>query len=356
MANDDILFKTQGWDKLIPYNDYPDELAIFYFKDNIFNENFACHPIFSRRFMELQEGILAPLYNITKCDNTIWDCHPPTRRIYLPAIELEHRQDPYGTEAFPLYEEDNKTYRDNAGFRNEVRAKIMDIIGTKDKVMIGVITGEMARRADFYDYLNQIDKPPNSLNMLVHGQSIAGNRNLIVEQALKNDCSHVLFLDDDVYPGLDIIFKLLKHDKDVVCALQLKRNYPHVPLVFDKYLGDNKFRHLKLEDQSGLVKIEGAGLGAILIKTSVFKHLEEPYFRFGELRKDQMGEDLGFFFKLRELGIESYCDLDCVVGHAFSGIVRPIKTKEGWGFNYDTTGNGSLTVVVKEPEYVPATT
>jgi hypothetical protein len=34
MANVDIVFKTKGWDKLITYYDYPDDLVLLYFKDN----------------------------------------------------------------------------------------------------------------------------------------------------------------------------------------------------------------------------------------------------------------------------------------------------------------------------------
>ena len=72
------------------------------------------------------------------------------------------------------------------------------------KVIIGVPTGEYARRADFYDYFNTLVKPEGTLLMLSHGQSPATNRNLVIQAALDNDCTHVFFLDDDMVFGPDV--------------------------------------------------------------------------------------------------------------------------------------------------------
>jgi len=346
MANDDILFKTKNWDKMIPYDSYPDDLVLFYFKDKQFNHLFSCHPIWSRRIMDKFPKLLDPLYNITKCDNTIWDVHPPHRRIYLNDIEIEHNQTPYGPEWMPQYEEDNKTYLEDTSNRRNVREWILKELNMLNiKVMVGVITGENARRADFYDYFNQIDKPSNSICITVHGQSIAHNRNQIVEQALIHGCTHIMFIDDDVICNPDIIFKLLEHNKDVVTGLQLKRNFPHTPLIFKDFLIDkNLFSHYKLNELNGqrLVPIKAAGLGAVLINTEVFKRLEAPWFRFAEFRLDQMSEDTGFFKRINDLGIESYCDTNCQVGHVSSMIVRPIKKGNDWIVDYDSGGTGSI--------------
>ncbi len=352
MANDDILFKTKNWDKMIPYDSYPDELALFYFKDNQFNEFFSCHPIWSRKIMNHFPELLDPLYNITKCDNTIWDVHPPHRRIYIPEVEIEHNQTPYGPEWMPQYEEDNKTFLENLNYRMQARNYILNELGiTNTKVMIGIITGENARRADFYDHLNQIDKPLNSICISVHGQSIAHNRNQIVEQALIHNCSHVMFIDDDVICKPDIIFKLLEHKKEIVTALQLKRNFPHIPLIFKDWMEEkNLFSHYQLNDLNGqrLVPIKAAGLGAVLIDTEVFRKMEKPWFRFGEFKLDQMSEDTGFFKRANDLGIESFCDVYSQVGHISSVIVRPIKKGDNWIVDYDSGGTGSIAFMPRE--------
>lgn len=339
MANDDMLFKTKGWDKLIPYDKYPDDLVCFGFRDNTFNERFYCHPVWSRKAMELGDDLFSPNYWITKCDNTIFDIHPAHRRVYLPEIEIDHRQTPYGPEWQPAYDYDNNLYMDNAQVRNKAYQLICkELKLDNNKVMIGVATAEFARRADFYDHLNMLQRPPNSMNLSVHGQSIAYARNQIVEQALVHGATHVMFIDDDVIVKPDALFRLLAHDKDVVCGLQLTRNYPHLPLVDFGYR-----RFLKPSDR-GLVKILSAGLGICLIKTEVFKAMLKPWFRFGVIRPDHMDEDTSFFQHLDADGFEVYLDTDCRVGHIASMAIWPDKIGEQWVSTYDTQGHGSASV------------
>lgn len=346
MANDDILFKTKGWDKLIPYDKYPDDLVVFGFRDNQFNERFFCHPVWSRKAMEMGDNLFGPNYWITKCDNTVFDIHPPNRRIYLPEIELEHKQTPYGKEWQPAYDHDNNIYMQNHHVRLAAAKKINAELGLdKYRVMMGITTAEYARRADFYDWINLIQKPANTIQVMMHGQSIAYNRNQIVNQALIHDCSHVLFIDDDVLCKPNIMYQLLEHKKEIVCALQLRRNYPHEALVYDM----NK-RPLHLTpDFGGLVEIGGAGLGSCLIQTEVFKRMVEdedlPFFRMGQIKMvDMIGEDTNFFDRALGLGFKAYCDTDARVGHIGSVSLWPDKVGGKWVTTYDTQGTGRISV------------
>lgn len=346
MANDDILFKTKNWDTLIPFDAYPDELVLFYFRDNQFNEHFSCHPIWSRKVMQMdKESLFKPLYQITKCDNTIWDVIPPHRRIYIPEIVIEHIQTPYGPEWIKAYEEDNETYLNNTAQRNRVRGKILKELNIDNvKVMIGIPTAEYGRRADFHDYKDLLDKPLNSLNFSIHGQSIAFNRNKVAEAAIKNGCTHVFFLDDDVICRSNIIFNLLEHDKDIVTGLQLRRSFPHLPLI-------SNGKQIQLHElNSRLVRIHSAGLGCVLIKTSVFKQMEYPWFRLGEFEPDQMNEDTGFYKRAREVGIDIFCDTRSTVGHIASAVVRPVKAGDNWAVDYDTNGKGTVAFIPQKYE------
>lgn len=355
LANDDMIFKTKGWDQLIPYNKFPDDLVVFGFKDNVFNERFFCHPIWSRKAMELGDDLFGANYQITKCDNTVWDIHPPNRRIYLPDIEIDHLQTPYGPEWQKSYDEDNGVYlsHENVTKRNRARKFIEEEIGmTESRVMIGVPTAEYARRADFYDHLNLLDKPANSVQIAVHGQSIARNRNIIVEQALINNCTHVFFLDDDVLCKPDTLYRLLAHGKNIISALQLKRNYPHQPIAFDL---ENEPLILN-PNVGGVIQVASTGLGACLIHTNVFKGMTKPWFRLGEEEPDQMSEDTGFFQRAYVEGIAAYCDLDTPVGHIGSMSIWPEKVKGTWYSTYDTQGTGRASVpqFVTEIEPLPA--
>lgn len=353
MANDDIEFKTQNWDLMIPYDRFDDDLTLFYFKDNFFNQNFACHPVFSRRILEIEPDILSPKYQITKCDNTIWDIHPASRRIYLPEIELIHHHEELGNEWRQAYMEDDQEYARTQERRNSTRATICKLIGMDQKVLIGIPTGREVRRPEFYDHFNMIQRPPGTLCEFVHGPSIANNRNILIKSAITNSCSHIFMLDDDTVCNPDIVFQLLKHDKDIVTALQVGKSFPHRPYLFDMILENHTFRYYKLNSvDKGLIPIKGAGFGAILIKTDVFIRLEEPWIRFNPHLPDQLGEDLYFFEQLHNFGIKAYCDLDCITTHYAHVGIRVVKTDKGWNVVYDTAGEGMVNYLHTEQEHL----
>jgi GT2 family glycosyltransferase len=209
------------------------------------------------------------------------------------------------------------------------------------KVLIGLSTGEHIRKAEFLPYFMAFDRPANSLVVSVHGQSPAKSRNLIAEAAIENNCTHVLFLDDDMILPKDVLTRLLAHDKDVVTALYLLRTFPHYPAMFDKKYENGKCRFAFLTpEKKGLIPIVNGGLGCVLISTEVFRRLEKPWVRLAEIAKDEWCDDIGFFNRVSEAGFEIFCDLDCQVGHILSVHMWPEQTDNGWMTNYrHLTGN-----------------
>ncbi len=222
----------------------------------------------------------------------------------------------------------------------------------KSKVLIAVPTGEFARRADWYDYFTAIKRPEGCLNTTVHGQSPAQSRNMMIEQAIEHECTHIFFLDDDCCPKPDIIEQLLKHDKDIVSGLYLKRNYPFSPLMFDKEYSNGANRHMFLTNgRKGLVEGTNAGLGAVLIKMEVFKALEKPWIRLGQIDKDHWCDDIEFFNRARAAGFKLFIDLDVPVGHFLTGVIWPDMNKETgeWFSVFNTNGLGLVNI----PQYIP---
>ena len=212
------------------------------------------------------------------------------------------------------------------------------------KLMIGVPTGEYGRRADFYDYFNGLEKPEGTIIMFVHGQSPAKNRNVIAEAAIKHDCTHVLYIDDDMAFKGDVLTKLLAHsDKDVVSALYLMRNYPHYPVIFDEVHENGKCKFMFLTPgRKGLTEVVNCGFGFVLIKTDVFKALEKPWIRLGEIEKDEWCDDVAFFNRVREAGFKIYCDLDIWIGHMLNVTLWPGKSGEDWCSVYLTNTGESF--------------
>jgi hypothetical protein len=67
---------------------------------------------------------------------------------------------------------------------------------------------------------------------------------------------------------------------------------------------------IPMEPQTELVKVQGVGMGCMLMKTEVFDKLEKPYFEFQykEDTEDYFGEDFILLGKLRNLGYEVFID------------------------------------------------
>lgn len=207
------------------------------------------------------------------------------------------------------------------------------------KVLIAVPTAEFARRADFYDYFNALQKPEGTIATFTHGQSPAKNRNLMIRTALEHDCTHIMFIDDDMTLPPDIIPRLLAHDKQIVGGLYLLRNYPHFPVMFDEWFPDGRCKYKFLTpDVKGLVPVVNMGLGCVLIKTEVFKIIPEPWITLGQLQPEDWSDDIHFFNRCREAGIEMFVDTDVQCGHIITAVIAP-RFDEGlnmWHTLYNT--------------------
>lgn len=230
----------------------------------------------------------------------------------------------------------------------------------ESKVLLAIPTMEMARQAIFYDYFNMLNKQPGTIITFAHGQSPARSRNLMIEQALEHKCTHIMFIDDDVAFEADLLDRLLAHDVDIVSGLYFMRNFPHTPIMFDNALEDGRCQiHLLSDGETGLIPIVAAGLGCCLIKTSVFEKLDKPWIRLGELEPDNWCDDIGFFRRVREAGIQSFCDLDARVGHMATVTIWPKIDNGIWYISYDTHGTSAVTVPApkikkEDPENVSA--
>jgi hypothetical protein len=229
------------------------------------------------------------------------------------------------------------------------------------KILIAIPTAEMARRADFYDYFNALDKPEGTMISAAHGQSPARNRNMMIRLAIKNDCTHIFFLDDDLTFNGSVLKQLAAHDKDIVSGYYLMRNYPHMPILFNYTAPDGRCLHYFPKDgESGLLECLSFGLGCVLIKTDVFKSMTEEcknddWVRLGELERDHWCDDIGLWNRVRKYGWKLYCDLDAQFGHMAHVTIYPTYKDGKWMVEYDTQskdGRVAFPAVRPTPEEV----
>jgi GT2 family glycosyltransferase len=153
---------------------------------------------------------------------------------------------------------------------------------------------------------------------------ISENRNAISQTALDMECEWVLYLDDDHHLPGDTLMRLLAHDVDIVSAHYTQRQPPFNPVLMEKQLEDGSYIHKQLSsDEHGLIQVEAAGAGCLLVKTEVLKALEQPFWRLGQIHPAHWGDDLDFCTRVRKLGFKVYCDLDVQIGHYMTGTVTP---------------------------------
>lgn len=207
------------------------------------------------------------------------------------------------------------------------------------KVFIGIPTSETARAAMFYDYVNNLHKPEGTIGAGFHTPSGAMNRNLIIDEAIRTNCTHILFIDDDMAFPPDALNQLLRHDKNIISGLYYNRGYPHTPVLFD-FDSINRYtrRHLTDKDH-GVIQVGAVGFGFLLVKTNVFRTLIKPFVRMGEINPQERNEDIGFCFRAAHSGWDVFCDLDLPIGHIAQATIWPAKVDGRWQTAIDTYGD-----------------
>lgn len=153
-------------------------------------------------------------------------------------------------------------------------------------------------------------------------------RNQIVQHAIEINADYIWWVDDDcILDGsVDILPRLIAHNKDIVITPYFIRKPPHVPGVLRaKNLQDpNSYWNLTLDDlHKGLIEVDGGGTHCMLTKVSMFKEMPLPYFALPEYGGT---EDMYMCLKAREMGVKIYCDSDIEVGHV--GYPKIITSKD----------------------------
>jgi hypothetical protein len=138
----------------------------------------------------------------------------------------------------------------------------------------------------------------------IHGMTIDRGYTEAVLQAIREGATHLMCIEDDTFPPLDAIERLLAHDKDIICGWYPKRQpgpRVGVPIVLE----NGKRKTLDNPDATNdLVELYTIPMGCTLIKTKVFQHIDMPWF----VTTGQLTQDSFFSQKAREAGYTLWCD------------------------------------------------
>lgn len=142
--------------------------------------------------------------------------------------------------------------------------------------------------------------------ILKRGSILHYNREEIVKTAIKNGCTHLLFLDTDMTFGKDAVQRLLERKKDIIGVRTFTKKEPSLPIAFLE------------EGQTGdLQRAISVGTGFMLIDLKVFEKIKEPWFFWKTNDKGEVleGEDYWFCRRAKEEGFQVWCDLSVPIGH-----------------------------------------
>lgn len=147
-------------------------------------------------------------------------------------------------------------------------------------------------------------------------------RNQIVTSALEDpNCTHILFIDDDMVFPSDILLKLLAHDKDLVGVQAFKRRPPYEPCVYLKK--DGQYYPAVIHE---FTEVDAIGTGVLLVKIEIFKKLKFPWFWTDY---DKAGKHWSVDFNLCKTavkeGFKIFCDPEPLIGHIGDSKVLGIE-------------------------------
>lgn len=142
------------------------------------------------------------------------------------------------------------------------------------------------------------------------GTLVYAARNKLVEHAINNEFTHVLWLDSDMVFQDSILEDLLFCEKDIVCGRFNARRKPFVSCQFSKLVPLERIDDYPLDT----FEIAGCGFGCVLTTVDVLKDISQKQGTCF-LPMSGFGEDLAFCVRAKESGYKIYCEPTAVVGH-----------------------------------------
>lgn len=159
-------------------------------------------------------------------------------------------------------------------------------------------------------------------------------RERLAQSALEMGCDYLFMIDDDMLAPPDLFYQLAANDKDICAALAFTRNPDHKPVVYETFEGTDRAvgtqygltRFVENYPRNKLFQCDAVGFGAVLIKTSVLRKMQPPWF-FG---MEGTGEDIIFCIKAKKVGAEVWMDSRIKLGHLAAPAIITEEYSDHW--------------------------
>lgn len=204
----------------------------------------------------------------------------------------------------------------------------------RTRICIGIPMSEYVHRSFFHMMLFRMEEWAQTFDIVPAIEFIIPvdeARNRIAKTAIQNECDYIFFVDSDVIIQHGQLERLVSHNKDAITGIYYMRVLPHYSLIRKK-TADKLYTPIEpnLTD-TDLIKIDGAGFGCFLVKTSVFDKIEYPWFQFKYYQREgiwgHLGEDLYFCEQLQNANIDIYCDPTIQCTHIGTDVTVDIANK-----------------------------
>ena len=148
---------------------------------------------------------------------------------------------------------------------------------------------------------------------IVGGTLVYIARNRLAQRAIRDEYTHVLWLDSDMTFNDNIVDDLLFCGKDMVCGAFVSRKPPYGPCVYTD-----------ISDPANMVKVEnfgtepfmvdGCGFATVLTTVELLDAVQSCFGTCFRPTEDY-GEDLAFCSRVKQLGREIWCEPTVRPGH-----------------------------------------
>ena len=182
------------------------------------------------------------------------------------------------------------------------------------KIAIGIATMGIVKTKTLFSIVQLIKKFPDTNLVTWEGCNVHQARENIVMEALKGDCTHILFIDSDMIFEADAVGTLLSRDRDII---GVDYNMRKLPLISTVKIHDEEGNIVKKDLPGGTFECYAVSTGFMLIKREVFEKLAHPWFMMEHDDKGNMvvGSDMWFCREARRAGYSIICDPSIKVGH-----------------------------------------
>lgn len=146
---------------------------------------------------------------------------------------------------------------------------------------------------------------------------IAQARNRLCEKAVGGNYDKLFMIDSDMIVPEDAIINLLDPDVPIVTGVARYKNDSGRAPIF-KYFQDKSGSDAWIwnEIPSGRFEIKSGGVACAMIDVGMLRKMQKPWFVWEERGNGTyVGEDIGFYEKVRNLGIHPMADGRVRCGH-----------------------------------------